>query len=44
MYLCRQPDLNDLTEKSDVDSADSSEAETQPAVSDESDDTIAKNE
>ena len=37
-----QPD--DLTEKSDVDSADSSEAETQPAVSDESDDTIAENE
>ena len=35
---------DDLTEKSDVDSADSSEAETQPAVSDESDDTIAKNE
>lgn len=34
----------DLTEKSDVDSADSSEAETQPAVSDESDDTIAENE
>ena len=37
-----QPD--DLTEKSNVDSADSSEAETQPAVSDESDDTIAENE
>ena len=37
-----QPD--DLTEKSDVDSADSSEVETQPAVSDESDDTIAENE
>ena len=35
---------DDLTEKSDVDSADSSEAETQPAVSDESDDTIAENE
>ena len=37
-----QPD--DLTEKSDVDSADSSEVETQPAVSDESNDTIAENE
>ncbi len=37
-----QPD--DLTEKSDVDSADSSETEKQPAVSDESDDTIAENE
>lgn len=36
--------LDDLTEKSDVDSADSSESETQPAVSDESDDTIAENE
>lgn len=35
-----QPD--DLTEKSDVDSADSSEVETQPAVSDESNDTIAE--
>lgn len=35
---------DDLTEKSDVDSAGSSEAETQPAVSDESDDTIAENE
>ena len=35
-----QPD--DLTEKSDVDSADSSEAETQPAVSDESNDTIVE--
>lgn len=35
---------DDLTEKSDVDSTDSSEAETQPAVSDESDDTIAENE
>lgn len=30
---------DDLTEKSDVDNADSSEVETQPAVSDESDDT-----
>ena len=37
-----QPD--DLTEKSNVDNADSSEVETQPAVSDESDDTIAENE
>lgn len=35
---------DDLTEKSDIDSADSSEAETQPAVSDESDDTITENE
>ena len=35
---------DDLTEKSDVDSADSSEAETQPAVSDESNGTIAENE
>lgn len=35
---------DDLTEKSDVDNTDSSEAETQPAVSDESDDTIAENE
>ena len=35
---------DDLTEKSDVDNADSSEVETQPAVSDESNDTIAENE
>ena len=35
---------DDLAEKSDVDNADSSEVETQPAVSDESDDTIAENE
>ena len=38
------PQPDDLTEKSDVDSADSSEVETQPAVSDESNDTIAENE
>ena len=35
---------DDLTEKSDVDSADSSEAEAQPAVSDESDDTLTEDE
>ena len=35
---------DDLTEKSDVDNADSSEAEAQPAVSDESDDTLTEDE
>lgn len=35
---------DDLTEKSDIDSADSSEAEAQPAVSDESDDTLTEDE